>query len=102
VVRGAEVSVVVRIPGPLQRFSGGRPEVVLAERPRTAGEALRALFSIHPGLRDRVVDEQGKIRTHVNVFVGADNLRDRDGLRTPLQADDELSILASVSGGCEC
>jgi molybdopterin synthase sulfur carrier subunit len=93
------VSVVVRIPGPLQPFSGGRPEVVLAERPRTAGDALRALFAAHPGLRDRVVDEQGKIRQHVNVFVGADNVRDRDGLRTPLREGDELSILASVSGG---
>lgn len=93
---------MVRIPGPLLRFSDGKGEVVLTERPRTAGDALRALFSLHPGLRDRVVDEQGKIRQHVNVFVGADNLRDRDGLRTPLSDGDEVSILASVSGGCAC
>jgi molybdopterin converting factor small subunit len=96
------VSVVIRIPGPLQRFSDGKGEVVLAERPRTAGDALRAVFSAYPGLRDRVVDEQGAIRQHVNVFVGSDNVRDRDGLRTSLRDGDEVSILASVSGGCSC
>jgi len=96
------MSVVVRIPSPLQPFSDGKREVALPRPPRTAGDALAAAFALHPGLRDRVVDEQGRIRQHVNVFVGQDNIRDRDGLRTPLRDGDEVSILASVSGGCPC
>jgi molybdopterin converting factor small subunit len=87
--------VVVHLPGPLTPYSGGQARMTL-ESPRTVGEALRAL---PPGVRDRVMDEQGKVRPHVNVFVGADSIRDTGGLETPLAAEAELHIIAAVSGG---
>jgi sulfur-carrier protein len=51
-------------------------------------------------LRLRIVDEQGRVRRHVNVFVGADNIRDAQGHETRLGADAEVHVLASISGGC--
>ena len=66
---------------------------------RTVNEALAALWKVHPGLRDRVVTEQNEVRQHLNIFVGADNIRDRQGLATEVSDGCEITILPSVSGG---
>jgi molybdopterin synthase sulfur carrier subunit len=89
------MAVVVHLPGPLTAFAGGQSRVSLAA-PRTVGEALQALPA---GVRDRVLDEQGRVRPHVNVFVEGDSIRDTGGLETPLAAGAELHIIAAVSGG---
>jgi molybdopterin converting factor small subunit len=46
-----------------------------------------------------VRDELGRTRTHVNLFVGAENVRDLDGLATPIKPGEELSIIPAISGG---
>ena len=92
--------VHVLIPGPLQPFSGGRRRVdVPGAEVRTVGDALAALAEVHPGVCDRVLDERGHVRAHINIFVGEDNIRDAEGLATPLPPDCELAILPAVSGG---
>lgn len=92
------MSVVVRLPGPLRDLAEGRPAVEL-DGAGTVREALRALRRRYPALHDRIVDEQGEVRQHINVFVGSDNIRVRDGLDTPVPPDREIVILPSVSGG---
>jgi molybdopterin converting factor small subunit len=87
------------IPGPLQPFSGGRSEIAIESSPSTVAEALAALAAIHPGLRDRVVTEQGEVRPHVNVFVAEVNIRDARGLETRVPEGCEIAILPAVSGG---
>jgi molybdopterin converting factor small subunit len=85
---------------PLRPFAGGASRVDLADAsPRTAGEALDQLFRSHPPLRDRVLDERGELRPHVNVFVGNESVRYTGGLATPLAGPCEISILPAVSGG---
>ena len=96
---GTPEVVVFHLPGTLAPLAGGRSRVVLEEPGRDVGSALRALAARHPGLRDRVLDERGAVRLHVNVFVGADNVRDTGGLETPLRPGAEVFILPSVSGG---
>jgi molybdopterin converting factor small subunit len=91
--------VIVHIPGPLRELAGGKARVRLDGAYRTVGEALVALGSLHPGVRDRVMDEQGRVRPHVNVFVGGESIRWTGGLETPLPPDAELFILPAVSGG---
>jgi molybdopterin converting factor small subunit len=93
------MAVTVHIPGPLREVAGGRSRVRLDGAPRTVGEALAALGSVHPGVRDRVMDEQGRVRPHVNVFVGHESIRWTGGLETPIPPDAELFILPAVSGG---
>ncbi|HEX9204160.1 MAG TPA: MoaD/ThiS family protein, partial [Vicinamibacteria bacterium] len=61
--------------------------------------ALAALFTLHAGLRDRILNERGELRPHVNVFVGSENVRDLNGLATRLPEGAELFILPAVSGG---
>jgi molybdopterin converting factor small subunit len=93
------MAVVILIPGPLRPFSAGRDRVRLERSPGTVGEALAALAAIYPGVRDRVVTEQGEVRPHVNVFVGEDNIRDARGLSTRVPEGSEIAILPAVSGG---
>ncbi len=92
------MSVVV-LPGYLGEIVGGRGRVTLPGAPATVGEALAALVAVHPGLRDRIQDEQGVVRTHVNVFVDGISIRDTGGLATPLAAGAEIRVLPAVSGG---
>ena len=94
----------MRVPTQLRELVGGAAMVTVdvlarADGTATVGEVLDALGTRHPALERRVRDERGRGRTHVNLFVGADNVRDRDGARTPIAAGEELTIIPAVSGG---
>jgi molybdopterin synthase sulfur carrier subunit len=93
-------TVAVRVPAPLRAYSGGEPVVRLEVGERvTVDELFERLAVEHPDLERRVRDERGRVRTHVNLFVGRDNIRDLDGLVTELAEGAELTILPAVSGG---
>jgi molybdopterin converting factor small subunit len=62
-------------------------------------QVLDALWAVYPGVRDRVLTEQGALRPHVNVFVGPESIRFSGGLATPVTDSAEVSILPAVSGG---
>jgi len=93
------VAVVFHIPGYLLPFTARRSRVELEGSPGTVGEALEALFQAHPGVRDRLVDELGRVRLHLNVFAGTESIRYTGGLATPLANGSEISIVPAVSGG---
>ncbi|HRJ89845.1 MAG TPA: MoaD/ThiS family protein [Pyrinomonadaceae bacterium] len=88
----------VYLSGHLKAFTGGETEVRLGDGPATVGDALIELWSQHPALRERVLNEQGEIRTHVNVFLGDKSVKQAKGLETAIDAD-ELHIFNAVSGG---
>lgn len=73
--------------------------LALEGSPTTVSEALKILWELHPGLRDRIVDEQGAVRQHINIFVGDEAIRFADGLGTKVPADTEILIVPAVSGG---
>ncbi len=93
------MTVTFRLAGFLRSFAEGAGAVRLDVRGGTVGDALRALGERHPGVSSRVLDEQGSLRRHVNVFVGDRNIRDTGGLATSLLDGSEISLLAAVSGG---
>ena len=92
------MAVVVHLPGALLPFTAGQSRIALEAGP-DVGAALRALYARHPGLRDRIQNERGELRPHVNVFLDSDNVRDLAGLATALPPHAELHILPAVSGG---
>jgi sulfur-carrier protein len=92
------MTITVYLSGHLRSFTGGETEVLIGGDSATVGEALEVLWREHPGLRDRVLDEQGEVRTHVNIFVGSKNVKQQEGLATRVDAD-ELHIFNAVSGG---
>ncbi len=91
--------VTFHIPGPLRAFTDGRSQV-LAELPAgTLREAVNLLGTLYPGIRDRLLTEQGAVREHINIFVGNTNSRDIGGLSTPLPPGAEITIVPAISGG---
>lgn len=93
------MSVIVHIPGPLRDFSQQRGEVQLSGSPATLQDALELLWSQYPGLRDRILTEQGQVREHINIFVGNESMRYTGGLATPLPKSATISIIPAISGG---
>ena len=92
-----EGAVQVTIPTPLRRFTGGQARVSAAGT--TVAEVLAALDRDFPGLRERVCEEDGRIRRFVNVFVNGANVRDGAGEETPLRPGDEVGIIPAMAGG---
>ena len=99
------VKVNVVVARALERHAGGRRRLAIAvgtdgERGDVSVEAvLDALLAEHPALRDRVFDEQGAVRPHVNLFVNGESVRFTGGLKTPVEDGAEVAILPAVSGG---
>ncbi len=93
------MAVTFHIPGPLQSFADGKRSLHLEVSPATLGEALDALFMVYPGIRDRIVTEQGAVREHINVFVDKEDSRYIGGLAARLADSAEIVIVPAVSGG---
>lgn len=99
--REAAAVVRVRIPSPLRSYTGDA-EVAVAvpllapELPPTLRGVLAALDGAYPGIRFRIVDEQGRLRPHIKLFIGNQLTRD---LAAPLPAGASLMIVAALSGG---
>ena len=92
------MALTVHLSGHLKSFTGGELEIELDDRFNSVGDALDSLWKLHPALRDRVLNEQGEIRQHVNVFVGSENVKGLRALETKLNSD-EIHIFNAVSGG---
>lgn len=91
--------ITIELPKALGLSVDGKPVVEIDEPCATVGDALAALGRRSPGLLDRVVDEQGNVRLHVNVFGNGENIRFHDGLRTSVPDGSTVLILAAISGG---
>ena len=87
------------IPSPLRNFTNGSGEVEITQPAATVGEALASLWAHYPGLRDRILTEQGSVREHINIFVGEENIRYTGGLATAVANGNKISIVPAVSGG---
>jgi len=95
--------ITFQISGYLTEFAGGQAEITMDISPANVAEALDCLWNEHVALRDRVLNELGEVRPHVNIFVNSQTvLRDRV-LQTEIVGDAEVCIMPAVSGGSvEC
>jgi molybdopterin converting factor small subunit len=93
------MSVTVRIPTYLAGFAGGSIVLRSDSGPTNVREVLDALWQAHPALRDRIVDEQGQLRQHVNIFVGDEAVAWNEGLESKVYDGAEVLIVPAVSGG---
>jgi len=84
----------VTIPSPLRSYTHGRNEVTAAGA--TFAELLDNLEQAFPGIRFRMIDEQGRIRRHIHLFVNHSQVAD---LAQELHDGDEVQILCALSGG---
>jgi len=91
------MSVHVRIPTPLRRFTGGAEEVSASGG--TVAVLVHDLEQRHPGIKERICDDEGKVRRFVNIFVNGDDIRFLNNLDTAIKDGDEVSIVPAIAGG---
>ncbi|WP_084965693.1 MoaD/ThiS family protein [Thermoactinospora rubra] len=91
------MSVSVRIPTILRTYTGGSAEVT--GEGATLRDVLQKLDSDYPGIGARILDESGKIRRFVNVYVGEEDVRFAEGLDTATPDGAQISIIPAVAGG---
>lgn len=91
------MSVSVRIPTPLRKFTNNQDTV--AVEATSVAQLLDSLEAAHPGIKERLCDDKGKLRRFVNVFANDEDIRFLDGVDTALKDGDEVSIVPAIAGG---
>jgi molybdopterin converting factor small subunit len=91
------MSVSVRIPTILRSYTGGAAEVTTEEG--TLRDVIAGLDAAYPGIGGRILDEAGKLRRFVNVYVGEEDVRLAQGLDTRVPPDVQVSVIPAVAGG---
>jgi molybdopterin converting factor small subunit len=90
------MDTIVRIPAPLRALTGGKDEV--AAFGATIADVIDDLDRKHPGLRDRLLDAKG-VRRFVNIYLGDEDVRFLEGLKTAVKTGDHISIVPAIAGG---
>jgi sulfur-carrier protein adenylyltransferase/sulfurtransferase len=91
------MSVTVAIPTPLRNFTGGRDAVDVAGS--TVGEVLDGLLTTHGGLKRHLVQDDGRLRNFVNLYLNDTDIRQLESTATPVREGDVLTIVPSIAGG---
>ena len=91
------MSVIVRVPTILRSYTGGEAEVT--GEGATLRDVINDIETRNTGILARILDENGKIRRFVNVYVNEEDVRFEQGLDTPTPAGTTISVLAAVAGG---
>ena len=89
--------VTVKVPTPLRKFTAGAEAV--DGNGATVGALVDDLEQRHAGIRERICDDQGKVRRFVNLYVNGEDIRFLQQLDTPVKDGDELSIVPAIAGG---
>ncbi|MFL1376231.1 MULTISPECIES: ubiquitin-like small modifier protein 1 [unclassified Nocardiopsis] len=92
------MSASVRVPTILRTYTDDAAEVTA--QGSTLAEILDDLEANHPGIRARILDDNGKVRRFVNVYVGDEDVRFAQGLQTEIAEGAQISIIPAVAGGC--
>jgi adenylyltransferase/sulfurtransferase len=88
---------ILKIPTPLRSYTDGQVEVQVAGA--SVGEAMEALVGRYPALRPHLYNGDGQLRPFVNLFVGENNVRDLQGLQTPIAENERVLLIPSIAGG---
>jgi molybdopterin converting factor small subunit len=88
---------VFRIPTQLRPLTGGAGEVTVEGD--TVGSAIADLEEKYPGFEERLLDDEGRLRRFLNLFVADEDVRFLDGLDTPITSGQTISIVPAIAGG---
>tara|TARA_B100001013_G_scaffold164530_1_gene98488 strand:- start:127 stop:417 length:291 start_codon:yes stop_codon:yes gene_type:complete len=91
------MGVSIRIPTPLRRVTNGQDRLEVDAS--TISDGIDKMEQQYPGIRERLVDDQGELKEFVNVYANGEDIRFLDGLNTQLKDGDEVSIVPAVAGG---
>ena len=92
-----KMSATVRIPTPLRKVTNGEDKASVEGN--TMSEVVEALENQFPGLKDRICEPTGELRSFVNVYINGEDIRFVDGMSSSVTSGDEISIVPAVAGG---
>jgi molybdopterin synthase sulfur carrier subunit len=87
----------VRFPAVMKYYVNNQAEFIISAS--TAGELIEKIIEQYPSTKFHLVDSNGDLRRHFNIFVNGTHIRDLDGMDTQLQEDDKVILMASAAGG---
>lgn len=87
----------LRIPTPLRAYTSGKSEVTVTGV--KIAEALTDLTNQFPAIKPHLFNEAGELRPFVNLFVGENNIKDLQGVDTPIKDGDRIMLIPSIAGG---
>lgn len=87
----------IRIPTPLRKLTNN--EELVEVKAATIGDAIAELQTRYPGIKERLIDDNGEVRRFVNVYVNEEDIRFLQNQQTPLKEGDEVSIIPALAGG---
>jgi len=91
------MTATIEIPSALQKFVDNKLKIeVPGENVR---DAINNLIKAHGGLKEHLFDEQGRIRSFVNIYLNDEDIRYTDNLDTSVKAGDVIQIVPSIAGG---
>jgi sulfur-carrier protein adenylyltransferase/sulfurtransferase len=91
------MSVTVSIPTPLRSFTAGHDSIELAGD--TVGQVLNGLVAAHAGLKRHLLQDDGRLRNFVNLYLNETDIRHLASTATPVRSGDVLTIVPSIAGG---
>ena len=91
------MSAKVRIPTPLRKLTNNEELVEVSAT--TVGGVINELQTRFPGIKERILDENGTVRRFVNVYVNEEDIRFLQNQQTPINSGDEISIIPAIAGG---
>ncbi len=87
----------VRIPAPLRKLT--KDQAVVESSGTTIQDILSDLEKNYPGIQERICDETGQVRRFINIFVNGEDIRFKDGIKTKVDGNAEVSIIPAIAGG---
>ncbi|HUQ40946.1 MAG TPA: MoaD/ThiS family protein [Candidatus Limnocylindrales bacterium] len=91
------MAVTVRLPGALRDATGGQTKIEASGR--TLADVFGDIERRHPGFSGRVLDDGGRIRTYVNVYIGENDARTQGGVDAPVPEGSEVMVIPAMAGG---
>jgi len=91
------MTATVKIPTPLRKLTNNETSVDAVGK--TIEQIVESLDSAYPGMRERLIDDNGDLRHFVNIYLNGEDIRYIDGLKSTVSDNDELSIVPAVAGG---
>jgi molybdopterin converting factor small subunit len=88
---------ILRIPTPLRTYTNGQSEVNVTGS--NISDALTDLTTQYPALKPHLFNEGGDLRPFVNLFVGENNIKDLQGVNTPINGSEKIMLIPSIAGG---
>lgn len=87
----------VRFPNVMKFYVNNQVEFSVAAE--TVQEMIERITQEYPSVKFHLLDAEGQLRRHFNIFVNGTHIRDLQGMDTPLQTDDRVILMASAAGG---